>query len=61
VPKLKAVMLATSQEKAVLVRRSPHLFDPVVMSSLAKEDDRALVVERPISCFEVTPSNVGTP
>jgi hypothetical protein len=39
-PTLKALMLSRPQEKAVLVRRSPHLFNEVRLAELGKETDR---------------------
>jgi hypothetical protein len=49
---LKAMMLSTSQEKAILVTASPHLFDPILWKSLDKGPARKLTVGRPVSCFE---------
>lgn len=58
-PKLKALMLSTSQEKAILLTRAPHLFDPVLLSVLGKETDRKLTVGRQVSCFAVPQAASG--
>lgn len=55
-PKLKVVMLATSQEKGILVTRSPHLFDRILWKSPVKGPERKLEVGRPVTCFEQTAS-----
>ncbi len=60
-PRLKALMLSTSQEKAVLLTRSAHLFDPVMMSILGKEKDRSLTIGRPVACFEAASANAASP
>jgi len=51
-PRTKALMLSTSQEKALLVNRSAQLFEPVRLSTLGKAMDRKLDVGRTVSCFE---------
>lgn len=51
-PKLKALMLLTSQEKAILVRRDTHLFDAIRLHDLSEEKGRTLIIGRPVSCFD---------
>lgn len=53
-PILKAVFLSTAQDKALLVRRTPNLFDPAAPATLGKEraPARALVFGRVVNCYE---------
>lgn len=55
-PRLKALMLATSQEKAILLTRGPHLFDQVMLKELANETGRTLTIGRSVTCFEPSAS-----
>lgn len=57
-PALKALMLSTSQEKALLVRRSPHLFDPVELRKFGEEkSSRTLIIGRVVTCFDPSASS----
>jgi len=59
VPILKALHLATSQERALLVQRSPALFSPFVLRDLRREegDTRVVHVVRVADCYVPKPQS----
>lgn len=56
-PFIKALYLSTTQDRALLVKRGPALFRPVVLRDLKAMDVKALLEPiRVVECFKLPPS-----
>lgn len=61
-PFIKALFLSTSQDRALLVKRAPALFRPVVLRDLESMDAKALLIPiRVVECFKPQPERRAAP
>lgn len=61
-PFIKALYLSTSQDRALLVKRGPALFRPVVLRDLKSMDAKALLIPiRVVECFKPEPERLASP
>lgn len=61
-PFIKALYLSTTQDRALLVKRGPALFRPVVLRNMETMDSKVLLTPiRVVECFKPQPERPATP